>query len=206
MKTNPEQLPPELVWQADGHATEEVIVAVADEQQAIVPAAAFAHTMNCNRCAQLVGEAALRSLQASEDLRLVLLPAASVVAEVAMNPEAEALVRQGEMTKPSAARASGAIPWRPLPRKALAAALAVAALSAAPSALDLAARWPELAEMARRSVPIVLRCVVMVARSADGAPGPTAALLSWAAAVLLMLMGLLIARSMSRSAVLEGGM
>ena len=44
-----EQLPPELVWQEDGHLGEPAVAAVADAE-AVVPADAEAHADQCELC------------------------------------------------------------------------------------------------------------------------------------------------------------
>jgi hypothetical protein len=223
MKTIDEQLPPELSWLADGHVTDEVILAVADGQEAIVPPDAFAHITGCDRCSEHLGLAALRSLEVSEDL-LLLAPGAALEPSVAMvvaaEPRTSALAvfsaEAAIKAAPAAQAAPGALasPPRPLPWRVIAPALVVAALSAAPAALELASGWPEIVEMAGRGLFIVLRCGVMLARSAAGTTvwdaamrtsGTIVALLPWAAAILLALAGLWIARSTSRKAIVEGG-
>lgn len=220
MKTIDEQLPPELSWLADGHVTEEVILAVADGQDTIVPPAAFAHLTGCDRCSEHLGRAALRSLEVSEDLLLLapgaaLEPIAAMV--VAAEPQTSALAvssAEAAIKAAPAAPAALASPPRPLPWRVIAPALAVAALSAAPAALELASGWPEFVEMVSRGLFIVLRCGVMLARSAAGTTvwdaamrtsGTVVALLPWTAAILLALAGLWIARSTSRKAIVEGG-
>ena len=223
MKTIDEQLPPELSWLADGHVTEEVILAVADGQDTIVPPAAFAHITGCDRCSEHLGQAALRSLEVSEDL-LLLAPGAALEPSVAMvvaaEPQTSALaVFSAEAAikaapEAEAAPAALASPQRPLPWRVIAPALVVAALSAAPAALELASGWPEFVEMVSRGLFIVLRCGVMLARSAAGTTvwdaamrtsGTIVALLPWAAPILLALAGLWIARSTSRKVIVEGG-
>lgn len=226
MKTIDEQLPPELSWLADGHVTDEVILAVADGQEAIVPPDAFAHITGCDRCSEHLGLAALRSLEVSEDL-LLLAPGAALEPSVAMvvaaEPRTSALAvfsAEAAIKAAPAAQAAPAAPGalasppRPLPWRVIAPALVVAALSAAPAALELASGWPEIVEMAGRGLFIVLRCGVMLARSAAGTTvwdaamrtsGTIVALLPWAAAILLALAGLWIARSTSRKAIVEGG-
>jgi hypothetical protein len=198
MKTMDEQLPPELAWQADGHVTEEVILAVADGQEAIVPPPAFAHIAECDRCSQHLGEAALRSLQVSEDLVLIA-PLAAAESSAALVAAAEPGPPAPEVTRALTASR------RPMPWKVIAPALAVAALSAMPAALELARGWSEMIEMATSGLFIILRSAVMLARSGAGTSGTTVALLSGVAAVLLVLAGIWIARSSSQKVALEGG-
>jgi hypothetical protein len=204
MKTIDEQLPPEASWQADGHVTEEVILAVADGQEAIVPPSAFAHITGCDRCSEHLGRAALRSLEVSEDL-LLLAPGAAIEPSMATVAAAE---------PQASAPVALASPPRSLPWRVIAPALAVAALSAAPAALKLASGWPEIVEMLSRGLFIVLRCAVMLARSAAGTAGWDAAMRTsgtlgglppWAAVIPLVLAGLWIARSTSRKVIVEGG-
>ena len=59
-------LDPELVWQTDGHLTEEALVALADAEFALVPKDAQVHAGDCTRCAERLGEMALLSAHAHQ--------------------------------------------------------------------------------------------------------------------------------------------
>lgn len=80
-----ETLPDELVWAAGGHVSDVVLTAIADGQHAIVPNVALAHVAICTTCTTHLGNAALLSLHAGEEIALVnVLPARSPLPRLAI--------------------------------------------------------------------------------------------------------------------------
>ncbi len=72
MTTMNDTLPEDLVFQPDGHLTEVALTCAADGQLDILGALqqrAHDHLDDCERCAHLLGEAALLSVHAGESLR-----------------------------------------------------------------------------------------------------------------------------------------
>ncbi|HMR07238.1 MAG TPA: hypothetical protein PKA88_15750 [Polyangiaceae bacterium] len=59
-------LEPELVWQSDGHLSEEALVALADAELDLLPESAQLHAGDCEACAERLGEMALLSARAHE--------------------------------------------------------------------------------------------------------------------------------------------
>ena len=70
-------LDPELVWQSDGHLSDEALVALADAELSLVPESAQVHAGECTQCSERLGEMALLSARAHE-----------AFAALAMAPEA----------------------------------------------------------------------------------------------------------------------
>ena len=66
--SSPELLPDNSVWASGGHASDVVLTALADGQQAIVPPAVLAHVERCTTCTTHLGHAALLSLHAGAEL------------------------------------------------------------------------------------------------------------------------------------------
>jgi len=76
-----DMLPWELIWKHDGHVTDEVVTAMADGEEAIVPVIALEHVAGCDACSRRMGEAALASARlgtglavASAELRRPIRP------------------------------------------------------------------------------------------------------------------------------------
>lgn len=69
MSTN-DMLPWELIWRHDGHVTDEVVTAMADGEEAIVPAIALEHVAGCDACSRRMGESALASAQVGSGLAM----------------------------------------------------------------------------------------------------------------------------------------
>lgn len=178
---NQEKLPRELVWERaedptgdepGEHLSEVARSAVADGQIAIVPDDALAHLDACEACARAVGESALLSARVGGALE-------------ALAPE---LVR---------ARAVAEVPLQAarLPWGAIAAALALAALGALPALADSPVWLAELSTFATRTVPLLLRSGLAIARSGGGSVGAGASL---ASALVLMMAGFAVSRAMPR--------
>lgn len=64
----PEMLPEDLLYAEDGHASDVVLTCLADGEKAIVPPALVAHVLACPTCHGHLGNAALLSLRAGEEV------------------------------------------------------------------------------------------------------------------------------------------
>lgn len=62
------QLPHELLWTEDGHASDVVLTSLADGEHDIVPQDVRAHVAACTTCALQLGNAALLSLRTTDML------------------------------------------------------------------------------------------------------------------------------------------
>jgi hypothetical protein len=131
-----EMLPDELMWE-EGHASELAISALADGEEAIVPATAREHVDACAACTARLGGAALLSMQTSRAigelgplLRITPVPAAS---------EGSKAARRG------------------LPVHMLGAALAIAAMGALPTLVHLPTRVAELCVALLHALPTLSR-------------------------------------------------
>jgi hypothetical protein len=201
-----ERLGPELTWQADGHLAEVAIAAVADGQDGIVADDAVAHLSSCGACGERLGRAALESGRIHKAMVLAARQRVGDTVRDAVQDRAarsKVVVRVSTSVRPASAPPPDSA-RRAVPVKLVSGGLALAGISAAPAVLDLAGRWPELTSMATRSLPLVVKSAVVMMRGAAEGVGLTIALVSWAAAVLLVVSGVWIARSMRRVS-LEGG-
>ena len=61
-----DKLPPDLVWQQDGHLGDIVLSSIADGEVDIVPLEASSHLEHCDHCMTRFGAEALLSKHASE--------------------------------------------------------------------------------------------------------------------------------------------
>jgi hypothetical protein len=170
------KLPRELVW--DGaHVSDLGLTAIADGQEAIVPADAVTHAHSCDWCAGRLGRTALLASAVGEGVR---------DARPALGSSA-------------AAQGSRAIA-NPSPWRALVIGCTVAVLAAIPSLPQLAARLGSFITFGRvlstHGLPVLVRGIALASR-ADVSRGIQLATV--VASVLLVLMGLAIARSRSRA-------
>src|SRR6185503_979248 len=99
---------------------------------------------------------------------------------------------------------------RPLPLPAIAAALTLAAIGAAPRLIDLFSDLPGTAASFTLAVPVVTRSIVIVLRSPEGGFGGLVTVVSWVAATTLVIIGLFVARAAPgkrrKAGSVEGGM
>lgn len=129
MNERAEFLPESLLWADGGHLSDEALCAYVDGQTAILPAEALSHVEGCDGCTGRLGTLSLAAWALEGAVREAVVPA--VVATTASPPSVAA--------------------FRPPPWWAVAAALALAALTSLPSLGSLVqwgrtafAVWPRL--------------------------------------------------------------
>jgi hypothetical protein len=199
---NQEQLPSDLLFEQDGHVTEVVLACLADGELALIPDAAAAHVDACDTCTARLGAAALRSLDAGQALHEVgVMTAMTAMAVKAARPIPLSRL-EGLPPQPAAEASTSQRARRPPPYAAIGAALLVAIVAGAPGLFDAAAALPGLL----RSVPVLARVVVGLLRSAPEGLLNAALLLRWASAVVLIVAGWVVARTMSQKQSLQGEM
>jgi hypothetical protein len=169
------KLPRELVW--DGaHVSDLGLTAIADGQESIVPADAVTHAHSCDWCSGRLGRTALLASAVGEGVREARPALASSQAQA------------------SRAHANPS-PWR-----ALLLGCTVAVLAALPSLPQLAARLGTALTVGKvlssHGLPVLVRGIAMASRE-DVSRGLQIA--TMVASVLLVLMGLAIARTRSRA-------
>jgi hypothetical protein len=202
--TDDPKLTDEVAWQDDGHVTDMVVTALADGQREIVPLAAYAHVHRCATCSDRLGQAALFASMVDEALIPEACPADLPEVSLAVAGSDEALadtvlaVVEHDAVASMASGATELAPTSgrrlPLPIPALAAALCVALLGAAPTALELVAQAPQIFTALVERIPGFLRTVAVLVRTALGSDGSTVTV-AWAAAgIVLLTFGLLITR------------
>jgi hypothetical protein len=184
-----EQLPLELLFEADGHVTEVVLACLADGELAIVPEAALDHVTACEGCTRRLGAEALLSVGASEALREHERPVTALAAEpAAVVPLAPA---------PASAVASSQR-RRPLPLAAIAAALAVAALTAGSTMVEAIQSIPSVVAGVVSSLPFLFHVVLAFLRGAPWGLGGAATAIKVISAVVFVTAGFSVARAQSR--------
>ena len=175
--SNRGELPTELLWQPDHHVTDVVVTAVADGERAIVPQVAIEHIDLCPSCTHRVGEAALLSMEAGAALHA--LPATQLAAY---------RVRRVK-----------------LPIGYLAVALAVACLGMAPRLAQAPAWFGDASAWVVQSYPVVVRSGALIVRAAPQQLLSALTLLSFCSALVLVVMGTIIARAVPRALSVKGG-
>ncbi|AUX26253.1 uncharacterized protein SOCEGT47_068140 [Sorangium cellulosum] len=187
-----DKLSPDLVWQPDGHLTEIALGALGDGEEALLPEGALAHAARCLPCASALGRAALLSLRVGEALREQAAPGA----------EEPAALR--EQAAPGAQAAPEPVaPREPLPIAALAVALALSALGAAPGLVAGASGLKESWDRLWRACSVVVQTGCAIAGNGALSGGLTA--LPWLSAALLVVVGLGIAWGRGNELSLKGG-
>ncbi len=167
-ETNQDLLPEELLWAAGGHASDVVLTAIADGQQAIVPPVVLEHVASCTTCTTHLGHAALLTLHTG--------------AELAAAREHSRLTER-----------------RPLPKLAIALGLAVAAIGLFPSILDGAGDMASARTFFTREVPVFLRALGTLARRVQEPGSSTGLLVTYAAAAMLVVMGIALVRILPKA-------
>ncbi|MFO0762903.1 MAG: hypothetical protein U0359_41085 [Byssovorax sp.] len=204
---DPEKLPDDLVFEPDGHLSEVGLTCLADGEVTILPAAALAHAEGCDQCTARLGSVALLSLGVGEALRAEDVAAEiAAVTAIAAKQAAAVKVERRESPAPAAAKVTPiARGRRPLPRAAIVAALLVAAVGSAPAWLGLMAEWKSVVSGSTHAISVLAKMAAMTLRSAPGSFGVRAIALRWAAAALLIVIGAVMAKVMTRRQMVQGG-
>ena len=167
--TDPNRLEADLVWGDDGHLAEVALTAIADGESGIVPAEAVRHAETCELCGERLADAAMLSASMSRVLD-------------------RAVADRRHAVQPAR---------RPLPIAALAAGLALAALGALPSVLEVPAFVGDLGALLH-ALPALLRSALVLVRTAADSASDASVAVSFAATALMLFVGWVIARKMPR--------
>ncbi len=186
---NLDQLPESLCFEADGHVTDVVVTCLADGEIALIPLAAAAHVDACDACTARLGTEALLSVGATDAL---------LSANMVRAPAPLLIAAPSSPLSPSSRRR------RPLPIGAIAAALALAVLGALPGWMDSLRDLRTVVPGYLHALPIWSHALAAVLRSVTASQ--SGAVLRWLIAAAFIGMGALLARSMTRKQVLEGGL
>jgi hypothetical protein len=162
------QLPLELLHDESGHLSDVALAALADGEVSLLPETALAHLDGCERCALGLADAALRSAEVGELLRVRAAPAAAVVV---------------------------AAPPRRLPVRWLALGLGVAAIGALPRLIEAPAQIRDLFSLVTEVLPALALRLVVLLREPGPLLAPTLAGSSMLASLVLLAAALVIARA-----------
>jgi hypothetical protein len=184
-----------LVWREDGHLGDAALTCFVDGEEIILPATAAVHLDGCERCGLRLGDLALAAAQTAE-----LFAARMPDAVEATVPEAAPVLAVASSERSAPPRRA---PVR-VPFWAVAAALVLAGLGAAPAALDAMSALPSWLAGLSRTLPVVLQSVGVVVRHGSAALLPALAVAALGSLILVVFAASL-ARRMSRKAPLEGG-
>jgi len=179
-----DKLPPDLTWQHDGHVTDIVLSSVADGESGIVAEDALSHLDDCEHCSARLGAEALLSAHAGE-----------LIAELAAPSPLPVKAKSPVKSKPVVGPA--------LPKRAIIAALALAAFGAMPGAVDASHHLMDRFATLGRIVTMLARSAELVAKS------EMFTTLAWAASAVLLMSGLVVSRisrpGSSKELAQEGG-
>jgi hypothetical protein len=176
-------LPEELLWADAGHASDVVLTAIADGEEAIVPEVARRHVHACVHCTQALGRVALLSLHAGDELEV----ARPLAAELLQNAQSRAALAK----EPEPKRFQ--IPWF---------SVAIAAVLAVVGSVPMLVRAPsDIADnthTAVRGLPLAIRHAFLAIHAAAQA-GEAQLVLNVGTALLLVTMAALVARRFLRA-------
>ncbi len=186
----------ELALDPDGHLADVALTCVADGELDLVPPAALDHLDHCDRCSRRLGEAALLSIAVGD----ALISTALVHAPVAIvAPQALAVpARAPASLAPRKAR-------RPMPVMAIGAALALVVLTAGPAIVDEVESAPGTITATLGSVPFLARVGAAFLRGAPWGLGNVTLLVQGVSALVMVAVGLQVARIRSRSLAATNG-
>lgn len=169
-----DKLPPDLVWQQDGHLADIVLSSIADGEVDIVPLEASSHLDHCEHCITRFGAEALLSKHAGE-----------LLAEVSRMSDTVPVV-----ATPRSVRVASVAGFAKLPKNALFGALFIAAIGAMPALLSPGhLHIAQITEILGRSIVMLSRSVVLIAKSGSFT------VLVWASAMILLVLGLVVSRT-----------
>ena len=172
-----DKLPPDLVWQQDGHLSDIVLASIADGEVNIVPLEAHSHLEHCEDCTTRFGAEALLSMHAGE-----------LMAEVSRAAELPAVAT------PRSVRDAAVDGLTRMPKPAFFGALFLAAMGALPALLSQGhLRIGHITEILSRSIVLLSRSVVLVMKSGSFT------VLMWASALTLLALGLVVSRLEQRT-------
>lgn len=182
----------------DGHANEIAITCIADGEAAILRAEVIAHVEACDACTTRVGSAALLSIQAGERLISVNAVDRAIDSARTAAANASATAKAAPAIAIAGPKAPSSVRRRPMPVRALVAAIAVAAIALVPSVLDAMSVAPSMLTSVRRALPTLSHALVLLlTHRPEGQLASAARALPWLAAAVMMI-GLLLARKMFR--------
>jgi hypothetical protein len=193
MTTTPQPSPDQALFEPDGHLSEIALTSIADGELAELvgdatkaPSMALTHLERCERCSHRLGEAALLSMTATD-----LVPAG---AAFALAPAAEEAPRvpEGQKTR------------RPVPVAAIAAATVTAVLTAGPSLIDAMRGLHATITEGIAMAPFLGRLMLALVRAPWG-QGPVALAAKVVSALVLVMIGLRVARATPRPGSLQEG-
>jgi hypothetical protein len=196
---NNETLAPDIAWEPSGHLSEVALSALADGEEELLDAAMHDHLGSCDACAVQLGEMAMRSARVGEALAPLGAGArASAPAPVIAVPAAPVIM-------PLRNGGPAARERRKVPMGAIAAALVVAALGAAPSLIAAPAKLEQSFTVMRKVLPSLVRLLPQALARAWSGPGGSAAVVVWSLAVVLVIAGFAIAKRASKKMLVNGG-
>jgi hypothetical protein len=163
----------EECWRDDGHLSELSLTIAVDGEEALLPAEARAHLGQCEDCMGRLGEAA----------ELVAV-AATALEQVATDAAAEA----SALAPVSSGRGVA------FPKRALLAALVLAGVCSLPAVVGLANALPSLLATWAGGVPFALQTGMRVLRRVLEHAAPILAFAPFAAALALVLVGIVLVR------------
>lgn len=197
-----------LVWRDDGHLGDAALTCFVDGEESILPSQAAPHLDACDACAARLADLALVAARAVE------LFAERAPVAIQAEAQAKAQVEAAALAKaPVAARVVPIADAKPSPSRrppvrvplwAVAAALVLAGVSAAPAAFDAMRASPGWLLALGRALPVVMQSVGVVVRHGSAALMP-ALVIAAVGSLVLVVLAASVARKMSRSAPLEGG-
>lgn len=177
--TSPDQIPEDLLWQNDGHASDIAVTVLADGQDDIVASAVKLHVSACGYCSSRMGEAALASLDVGSALQTL-----------STSPECSPI---------SARRGRFPLPW-------IAGGLVIAVVGLVPNLVDKSISIRDYWVSTLHLMPVIVRAAPILWNSLASEYGRFVPIASLVSAITLVLAGMALARAVPRKVSTVGGL
>jgi hypothetical protein len=165
----------EQSWRDDGHVSDLALTLAVDGEDALLGADARDHLASCEACSARLGEAAELAAVAAMALEHVAADSAAQATALSLAP-----VSSGRRFA--------------FPKRAMLAAVVLAGLCSAPAAVGMARSLPSLLAMSAGGVPFAFHTGLRVLRRVLEHAAPVLAFAPFAAALVLVLVGIVLVR------------
>ncbi len=192
-----ELIPRDVLLDEGGHLSEVGVTVLGDGQSMLVPADVLLHVDGCADCCQRMGDAAMFSLELGDALRDASRGTANANASATGIVPAQATVSE---IAPAREKRDSLAAVRRFPAAMVAAALVAACIGLAPTVYAAPGWVSETASLLNRMIPILAKSSYLLLKSGGASAGPLLFVAPCVSAMVLLGVGLLVAKRLPRLA------
>ncbi len=189
-----ELIPRDVLLDEAGHLSEVGVTVLGDGQSMLVPADVLQHVDGCADCCQRMGEAAMFSIALGDAIREGSVALASVRA-----------VEKAPTVEVARAKRDSLANVRRLPIPMMVAALVAACVGLAPTLYSAPGWVSETVSLFHRLIPILAKSSYLLLKRGGASAGPLMFVLPFVSAMVLMGVGLVVAKRLPRVAMIGRG-